>query len=86
MEEVEIVRPKVIPKEWNLLQGSGTSNEASFGRGSSSKKRMGVKKLESRYDVTISHFDKKSTTTQEKEYLDIDTKVTEEENSISILL
>ena len=45
---MEVVRPSVPPKEWNLSPSVDNKSE-----NKENKKRMGVKKLQSRQDISI---------------------------------
>ena len=78
LEEVEIVRPRVVPKEWNLPQVGDVYGEVTSNWGNTSKKRMGVKKLESRYDITIPQLMNKSPSTKQ-ETSEQNTEMTKEE-------
>ena len=56
----------MIPKEWNLPQVGDVYGEVTSNRGNTNKKRMGVKKLESRYDITIPQLMNKSPSTKQE--------------------
>ena len=45
---MEVVRPNIPPKEWNLSPNVDNKSE-----NTENKKRMGVKKLQSRQDISI---------------------------------